>query len=415
MDLGVRCRIFRQIWMTGEALAWRGCPPSAAWKPCCLRQEVTAPHAQPACCKTQQSASSACSCADTRRGSTFQRALPSWSGSKCSPAGPPGAVLHHAPGVRGAVAGPASGGRVPTAKARAGARCSGSAPELRPPGGATRLPARRSEGRVAAAQRTQDRGNRSPEPTHCPHCRGSGATARCPEARPGANLERQLQQNCRRKKTEAGSAGAATVRPQPCALRCRSSSRAGRPRFWCLAPSPELNHHHVEKKAKTKTTKKRPQRATSNVFAMFDQSQIQEFKEAFNMIDQNRDGFIDKEDLHDMLASLGKNPTDAYLDAMMNEAPGPINFTMFLTMFGEKLNGTDPEDVIRNAFACFDEEATGTIQEDYLRELLTTMGDWFTDEEVDELYREAPIDKKGNFNYIEFTRILKHGAKDKDD
>ncbi|TEA39358.1 hypothetical protein DBR06_SOUSAS2110119, partial [Sousa chinensis] len=179
--------------------------------------------------------------------------------------------------------------------------------------------------------------------------------------------------------------------------------------------SRDLTATMSSKRAKTKTTKKRPQRATSNVFAMFDQSQIQEFKEAFNMIDQNRDGFIDKEDLHDMLASLGKNPTDEYLDAMMNEAPGPINFTMFLTMFGEKLNGTDPEDVIRNAFACFDEEATGTIQEDYLRELLTTMGDRFTDEEVDELYREAPIDKKGNFNYIEFTRILKHGAKDKDD
>uniref|UniRef100_A0A8C5NL56 Myosin light chain 9 n=1 Tax=Junco hyemalis TaxID=40217 RepID=A0A8C5NL56_JUNHY len=113
------------------------------------------------------------------------------------------------------------------------------------------------------------------------------------------------------------------------------------------------------KRAKAKTTKKRPQRATSNVFAMFDQSQIQEFKEAFNMIDQNRDGFIDKEDLHDMLASMGKNPTDEYLEGMMSEAPGPINFTMFLTMFGEKLNGTDPEDVIRNAFACFDEEASG--------------------------------------------------------
>lgn len=55
----------------------------------------------------------------------------------------------------------------------------------------------------------------------------------------------------------------------------------------------------------------------------------------------------------------GKNPNDDYLEAMMNEAPGPINFTMFLTMFGEKLNGTDPEDVIRNAFACFDEEGTG--------------------------------------------------------
>ncbi|XP_037684984.1 myosin regulatory light chain 12B-like isoform X2 [Choloepus didactylus] len=121
------------------------------------------------------------------------------------------------------------------------------------------------------------------------------------------------------------------------------------------------------KKAKTKSTKKCPQRATSNVFAMFDQSQIQQFKEAFNMIDQNRNGFIDKEDLHDMLASLGKNPMDAYLE------------------------------------------------EDYLRELLTTTGDQFTDEEVDELYREVPIDKTGNFNYVEFTHILKHGAKDKDD
>lgn len=54
------------------------------------------------------------------------------------------------------------------------------------------------------------------------------------------------------------------------------------------------------------TNKKRAQRATSNVFAMFDQAQIAEFKEAFNMIDQNRDGFVDKDDLHDMLASLGE-------------------------------------------------------------------------------------------------------------
>ena len=131
----------------------------------------------------------------------------------------------------------------------------------------------------------------------------------------------------------------------------------------------------ASKKTKGKTTKKRAQRATSNVFAMFDQSQIQEFKEAFNMIDQNRDGFIDKEDLHDMLASLGKDPSDDYLEGMMKEAPGPINFTMFLTLYGEKLNGTDPEDVIKNAFACFDEDQTGFIHEDRLRELLTTMGD----------------------------------------
>lgn len=100
------------------------------------------------------------------------------------------------------------------------------------------------------------------------------------------------------------------------------------------------------------------------------------------MIDQNRDGFIDKEDLHDMLASLGKNPEDGYLEGMMNEAPGPINFTMFLTLFGERLQGTDPEDVIKNAFACFDEDNTGMLSEEKLRELLTTMGDRFSEEDV---------------------------------
>jgi len=168
------------------------------------------------------------------------------------------------------------------------------------------------------------------------------------------------------------------------------------------------------RKTKGKTTKKRAQRATSNVFAMFDQAQIQEFKEAFNMIDQNRDGFIDKEDLGDMLASLGKDPKEGYLDEMMNAAPGPINFTMFLTMFGDKLNGTDPEDVIKNAFACFDEDGKGFIGEDRLRELLTTMGDRFTDDEVDEMFRDAPI-KRGNFDYMEFTRILKYGKKESDE
>lgn len=79
------------------------------------------------------------------------------------------------------------------------------------------------------------------------------------------------------------------------------------------------------------------------------------------MIDQNRDGYIDKEDLLEMMTSLGKDPSNEYLEKMITEAPGPINFTMFLTLFGEKLNGTDPEDVIQNAFACFDVNDSGIV------------------------------------------------------
>lgn len=75
-------------------------------------------------------------------------------------------------------------------------------------------------------------------------------------------------------------------------------------RVFCTADS---NMSSRKTAGRRGTTKKRAQRATSNVFAMFDQAQIAEFKEAFNMIDQNRDGFVDKDDLHDMLASLGES------------------------------------------------------------------------------------------------------------
>ena len=46
------------------------------------------------------------------------------------------------------------------------------------------------------------------------------------------------------------------------------------------------------------------------------------------------------------------------------------------------MQGTDPEDVIKNAFGCFDEDNVGLLHEDRLRELLTTIGDRFTDDEV---------------------------------
>ena len=105
-----------------------------------------------------------------------------------------------------------------------------------------------------------------------------------------------------------------------------------------------------------------------------------------------------------MFASLGKVVTDAEIDGMIREAPGDINFTMFLTLFGEKLTGTDPEDVIKNAFMSLDEDGSGQISEERLRELLMTIGDRYSDEEVDELFKEAPI-KNGLFDYQEFVKI----------
>uniref|UniRef100_A0A452SF81 Myosin light chain 2 n=1 Tax=Ursus americanus TaxID=9643 RepID=A0A452SF81_URSAM len=132
-----------------------------------------------------------------------------------------------------------------------------------------------------------------------------------------------------------------------------------------------------------KKAKKRAEGANSNVFSMFEQTQIQEFKEAFTIMDQNRDGFIDKNDLRDTFAALGRvNVKNEEIDEMLKEAPGPINFTVFLQMFGEKLKGADPEETILNAFKVFDPEGKGVLKADYVRDMLTTQAERFSKEEV---------------------------------
>lgn len=67
---------------------------------------------------------------------------------------------------------------------------------------------------------------------------------------------------------------------------------------------------------------------------------------------------------------------------MVKEASSPINFTVFLTMFGEKLKGADPEYIIVSTFKVLDPEATGFIKKEFLEELLTTQCDRFSAEEV---------------------------------
>jgi len=141
---------------------------------------------------------------------------------------------------------------------------------------------------------------------------------------------------------------------------------------------------------KKKGSSRKAQRATSNVFALFDQTQIQEFKEAFQMVDSNKDGLIDKEDLRATFDSFGRLIPDKDLEAMMSEAPGPINFTMFLTIFGERISGADPEDVILNAFKAFDMDESGVIDEINLRKVLGKWGEKLNAQELEQAFQRSP-------------------------
>jgi len=153
-------------------------------------------------------------------------------------------------------------------------------------------------------------------------------------------------------------------------------------------------------------------RHASNVLSKLPKKTMQEMKEAFQMIDANRDGIICVEDLKEMYSSFGRIPPDEELQEMVKEAPGPINFTMFLNLFGEKLSGTDPEDAIRSGFKTFDELGEGAIPEAYLKKLLCESGkNRVTAQEWGQLIKEAEIEQ-GKFKYGNFVGILKGKEKE---
>lgn len=114
----------------------------------------------------------------------------------------------------------------------------------------------------------------------------------------------------------------------------------------------------------------------------FDTKQIEELQEAFKLIDQDRDGEISNKDLKDILVSLGQNPTDSEIRDMLREMPVPSDLVHFVEMFGRKMENVDSEDLIKNAFSCFDETGNGFIDLAEFRELLTTMGSRLTHQQV---------------------------------
>jgi len=157
---------------------------------------------------------------------------------------------------------------------------------------------------------------------------------------------------------------------------------------------------------------KKVRRSGSSVFSMFSQRQVQEFKEAFGFIDADKDGIIGKNDLRASFDALGRLVSEKDLDEMLSEAPGPINFTMFLTIFGDRVSGTDDEDVIMKAFNIFD-EGDGKVAEEKLRHDLTMWGEKFTTAELDDAFEHVNIEA-GRIDLKKFAALLTKGEEDEE-
>ena len=57
-------------------------------------------------------------------------------------------------------------------------------------------------------------------------------------------------------------------------------------------------------------------------------------------------------------------------------------------------------------YRVFDKNNDGLISSDELRHVMTSLGEKLSDEEVDDMIREADSDNDGQVNYQEFVSIL---------
>ncbi|EEA06466.1 putative calmodulin [Cryptosporidium serpentis] len=140
------------------------------------------------------------------------------------------------------------------------------------------------------------------------------------------------------------------------------------------------------------------------------EEQIAEFKEAFSLFDKDGDGSITTKELGTVMRSLGQNPTEAELLDMINEIDadgnGTIDFPEFLSLMARKMKDTDTEDELTEAFSVFDRDGNGFISAAELRHVMTNLGEKLTDEEVDEMIREADVDGDGQIMYEEFVKMM---------
>ncbi|KAJ8596305.1 EF-hand [Rhizopogon salebrosus TDB-379] len=175
--------------------------------------------------------------------------------------------------------------------------------------------------------------------------------------------------------------------------------------------------------------KSRARREPSGVFSLFQASQVQQFKEAFQLIDHDKDGWVTESDLREIFLSLGISPSKSMLDNLLSARPGGsahhkpppatssldasvssdrgINFTMFLTMMSERLFEFDPEAELREAFECFDEGDTGTVRVDEMRKWMSEVGERMDQQEIDKFLKSSFTDRQGNFKYREWVKVIR--------
>jgi len=139
--------------------------------------------------------------------------------------------------------------------------------------------------------------------------------------------------------------------------------------------------------------------------------EVADLKEAFSMFDIDGDGTITIVELKEVMKSLGQNPTEKELKQMIksvdDNGDNEIDFEEFLIlMSSKKPSSDDPDKELRDAFAVFDDDNSGSISRAELKKLMKNLGQTLTDAELDAMMDEVDTDGDGEIDFAEFKSMM---------
>merc|ERR1712002_194169 len=125
----------------------------------------------------------------------------------------------------------------------------------------------------------------------------------------------------------------------------------------------------------------------------FSEEQLQMYKDCFKLMDINKDGQLDKNDLRGAFDNVGVLMSEGELDGLLGEIGGACTYDNMVKMFQEKMagDGNDPDDLIIQAFKSYDIE--GKIDVKMFQHALKTWGDKMSQGEIDDIFGEFDIDE----------------------
>merc|ERR1711887_217874 len=125
----------------------------------------------------------------------------------------------------------------------------------------------------------------------------------------------------------------------------------------------------------------------------FSEDQLQMYKDCFKLMDINKDGQLDKNDLRGAFDNVGVLMSEDELDGLLGEIGGTCNYDSMVKMFQEKMagDGNDADELIIQAFNAYNKE--GLVDYKMFTHALMTWGDKMTKAEIDDIFGEFEIDE----------------------